>query len=1070
MAGTGKSTILRTIATEYHEKSQLGASFFFKRGAGDQGTPDRLFSTLARQLARNIPPICHLIHEAVLKDSDIGLKPFGLQFKHLFLRPITALSGYSRPLLIIVDALDECGKDARKIINQFAELKPSHVHVRVLVSSRPDEAAQDGFRDISSAAYASIVLHTASRLVVTDDILKYLEAGFAQIRKSQSQGGLAPDWPGEDTLLKLADMASPLFIYAATVCRFVGERRFELQSRLNAVLQNTATEGFDNLHGMYQLVLNEWIKTATTTEKLLILADFKTVVGSIVVFAESLSTKTMAGLLNMEEEYINQRLEGLQPVLLLPSQRDAPVKTLHLSFNNFLLNSEMQHHDYLINFHEAHQNLASRCLKHICYSEHLKQDICNLGKPGYLRSDIDQAIIARCLPQSVQYACHYWIAHIIAGQHWTTDYDHQVSLFFQKYFLYWFEALCLLGRVSEVVALLSGLLEKIPEQHSAELRSTIHDARQFVLMFKEIANVAPLQLYSSCLAFAPQNSIIRKNYQHCLPPWLIRLPSVSFYSVPNLFCLSRGHIHVPGSLAFSPDHKVLASAEYYGNICFWDVATGVLLKVLKDVKRHIDLPMIAFDTEGRFLACDGYEEEIYIWNYSSAQLHDERIEKKPKGSRFSSFSSDGKLFLFHSKEYDRSQANVWSLEKKQLQRILEVRPSSDARLALSPDNSLLAHTPAEQSSGFYLDLWIVETNQLYQAIEQDSSEIKAMLFSPHSSHFVYALGTRIKLWNITSKQIDKNLGGHIDRVDSLAFSPNAGLLASGSPTAIKLWNTSTGQLLQTLERDSSSRHKSALAFSPNGKTLATAMAPSINLWDVSTAEVWQNVPERDSDLVTSTELSPNGKIVASASRDKKVRLWGMACGRLLREFNGHESIPEHLAFSHNGEFLASCSENEEIKLWTTKTGELYRQFNGSASISLGYRHSGAFVTFSPDDKLLLSAGAIFGSLWNIHAARLERELRSSEDFKGHVPWVRCEPVMYMVSDDYMVTPTRPKVSEQRFTIQKGIICVNNRKLLWLPDAYQRHFEQHGDCICIGSDFGQILFLEIAPDHSLLHLL
>ena len=128
------------------------------------------------------------------------------------------------------------------------------------MSSRPDDAPQDGFRDISSSAYTSIVLHTASRDIVTDDILRYLEAGFAQIRKSQSQKGLAPDWPGEDTLPRLANMASPLFIYAATVCRFVGERRSELQSRLKAVLQNTDLEGFDHLHGMYQLVLNEWIK------------------------------------------------------------------------------------------------------------------------------------------------------------------------------------------------------------------------------------------------------------------------------------------------------------------------------------------------------------------------------------------------------------------------------------------------------------------------------------------------------------------------------------------------------------------------------------------------------------------------------------------------------------------------------------------------------------------------------------------------------------------------------------------------------------------------------------------
>lgn len=52
-AGTGKSTISRTIARKLQTKEQLAASFFFKRSEADRSDSKRFFSTIASQLARN---------------------------------------------------------------------------------------------------------------------------------------------------------------------------------------------------------------------------------------------------------------------------------------------------------------------------------------------------------------------------------------------------------------------------------------------------------------------------------------------------------------------------------------------------------------------------------------------------------------------------------------------------------------------------------------------------------------------------------------------------------------------------------------------------------------------------------------------------------------------------------------------------------------------------------------------------------------------------------------------------------------------------------------------------------
>ena len=52
MAGTGKSTISRTVAQSFAEDGQLGASFFFKRGEGERGNASRFFTTITLHLVR----------------------------------------------------------------------------------------------------------------------------------------------------------------------------------------------------------------------------------------------------------------------------------------------------------------------------------------------------------------------------------------------------------------------------------------------------------------------------------------------------------------------------------------------------------------------------------------------------------------------------------------------------------------------------------------------------------------------------------------------------------------------------------------------------------------------------------------------------------------------------------------------------------------------------------------------------------------------------------------------------------------------------------------------------------
>ena len=68
MAGTGKSTIARTVAHIYNEQKQLGASFFFSRDVGDLSDAGMFFTSIAVQLAKRSPILKHHICQPMETD------------------------------------------------------------------------------------------------------------------------------------------------------------------------------------------------------------------------------------------------------------------------------------------------------------------------------------------------------------------------------------------------------------------------------------------------------------------------------------------------------------------------------------------------------------------------------------------------------------------------------------------------------------------------------------------------------------------------------------------------------------------------------------------------------------------------------------------------------------------------------------------------------------------------------------------------------------------------------------------------------------------------------------------
>ncbi len=174
LAGTGKSTIARTIARKYYEQRRLGASFFFSRGGGDAGHAGKFFTSIAVQLASKSPSLKQRICEAVADHSDISSQSLCDQWHHLVLGPLSQLNDNpsQSSLVLVVDALDECENelDIRTVVQLLAEAQSlRNLRLRVFMTSRPEIPIRHGFYQIGETGHRDFVLHNISSTVVDHD-------------------------------------------------------------------------------------------------------------------------------------------------------------------------------------------------------------------------------------------------------------------------------------------------------------------------------------------------------------------------------------------------------------------------------------------------------------------------------------------------------------------------------------------------------------------------------------------------------------------------------------------------------------------------------------------------------------------------------------------------------------------------------------------------------------------------------------------------------------------------------------------------------------------------------------
>jgi WD40 repeat protein len=391
-----------------------------------------------------------------------------------------------------------------------------------------------------------------------------------------------------------------------------------------------------------------------------------------------------------------------------------------------------------------------------------------------------------------------------------------------------------------------------------------------------------------------------------------------------------------GVATFSADGKYLACGDRKG-IRLWEIAS--LREVRRFEEPHSNIRGLAFSADARLVA-SAQEHTVGIWDVATGKhlnglpAHNGVVYSltfTPSGTGLVSGADDG-------------VAIVWNLATAQPRHRLPGHYLAATSLACSPDGKLLATGDGQPYYGLddreaQIRLWRLGDGTLVRQFTAHLHSVNCLAFSPDGKRIVSGgFDARFRVWDpATGKRLYQVRGS--DGIRSLAFSPEGKTLVLGNTDGeLGLWKADTGQKLRDLGlQGQTRRYVVYTSFLRDGKTVVSEehgddrkALPKLRFWDAESGREIRSIAIKGSypfyaNAPSGHNVSADGTIAATVASDHRVpaiQLWDLSSGKMLALLRGHAGSVNVLAFSPDGKLLASGSRDTTVLIWDVEKARM----------------------------------------------------------------------------------------------------------------------------------------------------